>query len=47
MRIFALAFLLGVCVLQTRPALAGWATAGMLALGAALVLVGVILSSRK
>lgn len=38
MRIFALAFLLGVCVLQTRPALAGWATAGMLALGAALVL---------
>ena len=38
MRMFALAFLIGVCVVQTRAALEGWAAAGMLGLGAALVL---------
>ena len=38
MRIFALAFLLGVCVVQTRAALTGWAAAGMLALGAGIAL---------
>ena len=38
MRIFALAFLIGICLLQSRAALEGWAAAGMLALGAALVL---------
>ena len=38
MRIFALSFLIGVCVVQTRAALEGWAAAGMLGLGAALVL---------
>jgi competence protein ComEC len=38
MRIFALAFLIGVCLVQTRAALEGWAVAGMLALGAALAL---------
>jgi competence protein ComEC len=38
MRMFALAFLIGVCLVQTRAALEGWAVAGTLALGAALVL---------
>ena len=38
MRMFSLAFLIGVCVVQTRAALEGWAAAGMLALGAVLVL---------
>lgn len=38
MRIFALAFLVGVCLVQTRATPEGWAAAAMLACAAALVL---------
>ena len=49
MRIFALAFLVGVCLVQTRSALAGWSAAGMLGLVAAVALrVGLVpLSARR
>ncbi len=38
MRIFALTFLVGVCLVQTRPALAGWSAAGMLGMAVAIAL---------
>lgn len=38
MRMLALAFLVGVCLVQTRAALAGWSVAGMLGLAAAVLL---------